>query len=66
MKVLKSQNDEFVFGQIMLLGERFRERRAKHRQLMLRNHLDERPNSQDSINGRVTTILERAHRLFVA
>jgi hypothetical protein len=41
MKVLKSKNDEFVFGQVRLRRKRFHERGAKRRQSMLRHHLDE-------------------------
>jgi hypothetical protein len=40
MKVLESQNDEFVFAQMALFGEHFRERRAKPRQAMLRHQFD--------------------------
>lgn len=63
MKVLKSQNDEFVFGQVRSLRKRFHERRAKRRQSMLRHHLDEGPSPQDSIDNGVKTILGRSHWL---
>jgi hypothetical protein len=57
MKEFESENDEIILVQVVTFGELLRQQWTKQRQLMLRNHFDQRPSPEDSADGSIETIV---------